>query len=91
MKTKKQSWNLRSGNRKGFILSLDAAIAVMIVFIFIAVSTFYIAKANEETLSRVQVVRAGSDIMNVLDRENVFETKTLLQFQGNWLYSSFNV
>ena len=75
MKTKKQSWNLRSGNRKGFILSLDAAIAVMIVFIFIAVSTFYIAKANEETLSRVQVVRAGSDIMNVLDRENVFETK----------------
>ena len=47
----------------------------MIVFIFIAVSTYYIAKANEETLSRVRVVRSGSDIMNVLDRENVFETK----------------
>ncbi|MDI6738225.1 MAG: hypothetical protein QME12_06980 [Nanoarchaeota archaeon] len=72
---KKQSWNLQSGNRKGFILSLDAVVAILIAFIFIAVSTYYIAKANEDQFSRMQMMRQGSDIMAVLDRESVFETK----------------
>lgn len=76
MKMKKQSWNLQSGNRKGFILSLDAAVAILIAFIFIAVSTYYVAKANEDQFSRMQMMRQGSDIMAVLDRENVFETKS---------------
>jgi len=73
---KKQSWNSHSGNKKGFILSLDAAIAVLIVFIFIAVSTYYVGKANEDPLTRLQMVRAGSDIISVLDQKGVFETLT---------------
>jgi len=73
---KKQSWNLRFGNKKGFILSLDAAIAVIVVFIFIAVSSYYVAKANEDPLTRLQMIRAGSDIITLLDHQGIFETLT---------------
>lgn len=76
MKMKKQSWNLQSGTRKGFILSLDATVAILIAFIFVAVSTYYIAKANEDQFSRMQMMRQGSDIMAILDREGVFETQS---------------
>jgi len=73
---KKQSWNSRFGNKKGFILSLDATIAVFIVFIFIAVSAYYAGKANEDPLTRLQMVRAGSDVIAMLDQQGVFETLT---------------
>jgi len=73
---KKQSWNSCSGNKKGFILSLDAAIAVVIVFIFLTVSAYYVGKANEDPLTRLQMIRAGSDIITILDQQGVFETLT---------------
>lgn len=71
---RRQSWSSRSGNRKGFILALDAAIAVTIVVIIIAVSAYYTGKANEDPLTRLQMIRAGSDVIAVLDQQNVFET-----------------
>lgn len=73
---KKQSWNSHSGSKKGFILSLDAAIAVVIVFIFLTVSAYYVGKANEDPLTRLQMIRAGSDIITILDQQGVFETLT---------------
>jgi len=71
---RRQSWNSRFGNRKGFILALDAAIAVTIVVIIIAVSAYYTGKANEDPLTRLQMIRAGSDVIAVLDQQNIFET-----------------
>lgn len=73
---KQESWNLRSGNKKGFILSLDAAIAVTIVFIFLTISAYYVGKANEDPLTRLQMIRSGSDIIEVLDQKGSFETLT---------------
>ncbi|MDP2909321.1 MAG: hypothetical protein Q8N77_05950 [Nanoarchaeota archaeon] len=73
---KQKSWNLRSGNKKGFILSLDAAIAVTIVFIFLTLSAYYVGKANEDPLTRLQMIRSGSDIIAVLDQKGAFETLT---------------
>jgi hypothetical protein len=73
---KKESWNLRFGNKKAFILSLDAAVAVVIVFIFIAVSSYYVGKANEDPLTRLQMIRAGSDIITLLDQKGTFENLT---------------
>lgn len=73
---KKLSWNSQSGNKKGFILSLDAAIAVIIVFMFIAVSTYYVGKANDDPLTRLHMIRAGSDVISILDQQGVFETLT---------------
>ncbi|MBL7100752.1 MAG: hypothetical protein ISS23_02235 [Nanoarchaeota archaeon] len=73
---KKGLWNFPFGNRKGFILALDAAIAITIVFIFIAISAYYVGKANEDPLTRLQMIRAGSDIIAILDYEDVFETLT---------------
>lgn len=71
---KMQSWNSLSGNKKGMILSLDAAVAIVLVFIFIAMSVYYAGKANDEPLSRLQMLRAGSDVMFLLDKENAFAT-----------------
>jgi len=71
---KKGSWNSCSGNKKGFILSLDAAIAVTVVFIFLAVSAYYVGRANEDPLIRLQMIRAGSDVVAVLDQRGMFET-----------------
>ncbi|MBU2638022.1 MAG: hypothetical protein KJ955_03550 [Nanoarchaeota archaeon] len=55
-------------------MSLDAAVAVVLVFIFIALSVYYVGKANDEPLSRLQMVRAGSDVMLLLDKEDAFSS-----------------
>lgn len=56
------------------MLSLDAAVAVMLVFIFIALSVYYAGKANDEPLARLQMLRAGSDVMLLLDKEDAFSS-----------------
>lgn len=73
---RKKSWNSQFGNKKAFILSLDAAIAVVVVFIFLAVSSYYVGKSNEDPLTRLQMIRAGSDIITVLDQQGAFENLT---------------
>ncbi len=73
---RKKSWNSQFGNKKAFILSLDAAIATVVVFIFLAVSAYYVGKSNEDPLTRLQMIRAGSDIITVLDQQGAFENLT---------------
>lgn len=70
---KKHYLNLRFGN-KGFILSLDAAVAIFVVFIMIAISAFYIGRANEDPLPKLQMTRTGADIMAILDYEKTLES-----------------
>ncbi len=73
MKMKKQLWNLKSRN-KGFILSFDVVIAVFIVFLILTVATFYATRASEDSLSKLQMVRVGSDILAILDYEGTLAT-----------------
>lgn len=79
---KKASWNSKSGRKnKGFVLSLDASIAASIAFILIVISVYYVGLANEETLSRLQLVRTGSDVLAILDYEETLDSidKTKIQ------------
>ncbi len=71
--TKKLCLNLRSGN-KGFILSLDVAVAIFVVFIMLMISAFYVSRGNEEQLSKLQMSRTGADVMAILDYEKTLET-----------------
>ncbi len=59
----------RFGN-KGFILSLDAAVAVFVVFIFLVVASFYVGRANDEPLSKLQMARTGYDLLALMDYES---------------------
>lgn len=73
MKMKKQLWNSNSGN-KGFILSFDVVIAVFIVLLILTAATFYATRASEDSLSKLQMVRVGSDILAILDYEGTLAT-----------------
>jgi len=69
MKMRKQPWILGYGN-KGFIFTLDAAIAVFLVIIISLAANYYAAKGTEP-LSRLQMVRTGYDLIAVLDNSGV--------------------
>lgn len=80
---KKLYSNSKSGkNRKGFILSLDISIAVFIAFILIAVSVYYVGLASEEPLSKLPLVKAGSDIIMILDYEDVLDRLDKIEIQN---------
>lgn len=83
MMVKKLYSNFRSGkNNKGFILSLDISIAVFVAFTLIAVSIYYVGLANEEILSKLQLVRTGNDIMAILDYEDALDRLDKIEIQN---------
>lgn len=61
---KKERLNLSFGN-KGFILTLDATLAVLVVLIILAVASFYFVQSY--SLLPVFPVKRGHDIIAVLD------------------------
>lgn len=83
MVMKKLFLDSKYGKRtKGFILSLDISIAVFVSFILIAVSVYYVSLANEETLSRIQMVRTGSDILTMMDYKGVLDRLSKAEIQN---------
>lgn len=66
MEVMKLFWNLCYGN-KGQIFSLDAIIAVFIVFIVLISSFFLVNKGNEKNYELLQQVNLGNDLFTVLD------------------------
>ena len=73
MKMKKQLLNLHFGN-KAFIFSLDVIIGSIIVASILVVSTFYITKAGEESISKLQTIRTGYDVLALLDYDGTLDT-----------------
>ena len=60
---KKESWNLFCGNR-GFILSMDAALAVLIIIVIVVISIFFVNRPSDS--ASLQMSRSGYDIMALL-------------------------
>ncbi|MBI2673406.1 hypothetical protein HYX19_04040 [Candidatus Woesearchaeota archaeon] len=56
------------------MLSLDAAIAVVIVSIIVIIATTYITKSNNDYTSRMQLVKLGNDMVAVLDYGGALNT-----------------
>lgn len=82
MMMKKPYWNSGSGKKnKGFILSLDISIAAFVAFILIVVSIYYVGLASEETLSRLQLVRTGSDVTAMLDYKETLDGLDKIEIQ----------
>src|SRR3989344_5173509 len=59
--------------RKGIIFALDAALAVSVVIIILINSSYYFSTSSKESLSQLQPVRIGSDIIAVLDYQEKFD------------------
>ena len=53
--------------RKGIIFALDAALAVTVVIIILINSSYYFSTSSKESLSQLQPVRIGSDVIALLD------------------------
>ena len=60
--------------KKGFILTLDIAFGAVIALLAISVSLFFVTRGSATTLGEHQLARVGSDVMNVLDGQKVFDT-----------------
>lgn len=73
MVMKKQLLSLIYGNKRAFILTLDALLAVIIVLIAIGVANSYIAR-SENVMPNIQTTRIGSDIIRLLENTNSFGT-----------------
>ena len=75
--------NSRFGkNNKGFILSLDILIATFLAFIVITISVYYVGLADDETLSSLQLLRTGSDILAVMDYEKTLNSLDKIEIQN---------
>ncbi|MBI2545683.1 hypothetical protein HYV81_00720 [Candidatus Woesearchaeota archaeon] len=65
----------RSGkSKKGFIFSLEMAIAVFIVSSILLFASFYATKQTEDPYLRLQAFRTAEDIVAVLDYNNILTT-----------------
>jgi hypothetical protein len=53
--------------KKGLIFALDAALAVTIVVIMVINSTYYFSVASKSSISHLQLVKVGGDVITVLD------------------------
>ena len=66
--------NINMGStKKGVIFSLDAAIAVTIMIVLLVNSTYFFSIASKESLSQLQLVKMGSDVIAILDHTNVLD------------------
>ncbi len=61
-------------NKKGFVLTIDATIALILVIIILVLAGYYINKANEPSLSKLQLKKRGSDILTQLNYQKVLDT-----------------
>ena len=62
-----------SMNKKGLIFALDAALAVTIVVIMVINSTYYFSTSSRSSLSHIQLVRLGGDIVALFEQTDQFD------------------
>tara|TARA_Y100000310_G_scaffold144893_3_gene144240 strand:- start:54152 stop:55039 length:888 start_codon:yes stop_codon:yes gene_type:complete len=69
--------------KKGVVFSLDAAIAVTVIIIILINSAYYFSTSSKESLSQLQPVRIGSDILAILDYTGELETAIMIDPIGS--------
>lgn len=82
MMARKQLSNLRYGNKRAFILTLDALLALIIVLIVLGAANSYIAR-SENVMPNIQTARIGSDIVKLLENTNSFGSLNATAIKNN--------
>ncbi len=60
-------------SKKGFVFSLDVALGMMVFFIVIGTSMYFMTRASESPLPSYQMLALGSDIVHILDEKETFD------------------
>jgi len=60
-------------SKRGIIFTLDAVIAMSIFLLVVIITTFYMAKAGEDKLAKINIYNAGSDALSVIDNKNLLK------------------
>ena len=63
-------YNSSYGN-KGVIFTLDVTIAIIIIVIALATTTFYVTRLNQQTISDLNTLRFGSDVLTIMDHQGL--------------------
>lgn len=58
-------------DKKGFVFTIDATLALMLLVLTLVTVSFLSIQAEDNPYARLQVVRAGKDALNVLERQGV--------------------
>ncbi|MBI2140374.1 hypothetical protein HYU14_05600 [Candidatus Woesearchaeota archaeon] len=69
MEKAKMSFSKARGLKKAFLFSIDALVAVIILFLLLTAAVYYAAKGSEDPLSQLHTIRIGSDILALLDHQ----------------------
>lgn len=70
MALKRSFWNFQCGSR-GVIFLLDMIIALFIVVFMLTASIFFVSRAEESSISKLQANRISNDIFAILDYDDV--------------------
>ena len=72
-------------NKKGFILTFDLLIGLILVFIVILFSVFFMARSSQFSLSEHNNILVGADVVRVLDQQKVFDSFDHSSIEQNML------
>ncbi|MDP3919008.1 MAG: hypothetical protein Q8Q35_03860 [Nanoarchaeota archaeon] len=61
-------------DKKGFVLTLDVILGMIIVFTVISISLFFVSRGSEVSLTEYQPIMIGSDIITLMDEEKSFDS-----------------
>lgn len=65
---------IKINNKKGFVFTLDITIAMLVVFIVILTSLFFVSRGSEISISEHHLHCIGSDIITIMDKREVFDS-----------------
>lgn len=60
--------------RKGFVFSLDTAVAVLLTVLMMSAAHRYMADSEKNSISNAQMAAVGSDIAALLDYKGILQT-----------------
>jgi len=64
----------KSVTKKGFIFSLDLIVGIIIISIVLIFTSFLLFRGSEFDLSQYSLVLIGSDLVKVMDNQEIFDT-----------------
>lgn len=74
MRIKQQSCHSPFGNKTALLITLDAFFAVVVVTLVLTASVYYATRPADQDVTRLQMTRAGGDIVAMLDYQDYFDT-----------------
>jgi hypothetical protein len=70
-------------NKKGFIFTLDASIALLTMFVLLASIAFYIQTMDQGDLAEVELLEYSRSVASVMEIERAFDQGKIVDFLGN--------